>query len=156
MAAEWPWSWTRAPKWYSNMRQQLTGGLTMIFSAEEVHYLQLSADLLSLSSPLLQRKRCYFCTFGGGLAAWGAIMAAVAESHDLTRWQGNYYKHYSQCSSHSESITRAFFCFFSQEEEERCKKMQKMLMRELFLLLLVRELYIKKWKIWRKQRHWFP
>lgn len=39
-------------------------------------------------------------------------MAAVAESHDLTRWQGNYYKHYSQCSSHSESITRAFFCFF--------------------------------------------
>ena len=42
-------------------------------------------------------------------------MAAVAESYDLTRWQGNYYKHYSQCSSHSESITRAYF--FSKEEE---------------------------------------
>ena len=43
-------------------------------------------------------------------------MAAVAESYDLTLWQGNYYKHYSQCSSHSESITRAFFS--PQEEEE--------------------------------------
>lgn len=48
-------------------------------------------------------------------------MAAVAESYDLTRWQGNYYKHYSQCSSHSESITRAYF-FFQRRGEVKGKQ----------------------------------
>lgn len=42
-------------------------------------------------------ERCYFSTFGGALAARGAIMAAVAQSHDQApRCEKIIAKHYSQ------------------------------------------------------------
>lgn len=109
MVAEWPWSWMHAPKWYSNMRQQLIGGLTLIFSAEEVYYLQLSADLLFLSSLFLQWKVLF-------LYIWWLVSSLQGHYSGSCRklWSNtvarNYCKHYSQCSSHCEVNTmRAYF-----------------------------------------------
>lgn len=107
MAAEWPWSWMHSPKWYSNMRQQLVGG--QIFSAEEVHYRQLSADLLFLSSLFLQWKVLflYICWLVSSLQGHYGGSCRKLWSYTVAR---NYYKHYSQYSSHSEeNITRAYF-----------------------------------------------
>ncbi len=70
-----------------NMSQQLIGVLTLIFSAEEVYYPYSFAPIYSSFHRRFCSERCYFCTFGGGSVARGAITVAVAESYDLTLWQ---------------------------------------------------------------------
>lgn len=109
MVAEWPWSWMLAPKWYSNMRQQLIGGLTLMFGAEEFYYLQLSTDLLFLSSLFLQWKLLFLYIWwlvSSLRGHWGGSCRKLWSNTVAT----NYCKHYSQCSSHSElSVMRAYF-----------------------------------------------
>lgn len=82
--AEWPWTLQK----HRNMSQQLIGVLTLIFSAEEVYYPYSFAPIYSSFHRCFCSERCYFCAFGGGSVACGAITVAVAESYDLTPWQG--------------------------------------------------------------------
>lgn len=107
--AEWPWSRTHAPKRHSNVRQQPIGGLTLIFSAEEVYYIQPSTDLLFLSSVFLRWKVLflYICWRVSSLQGHYGGSCRELWSNTVAR---NYYKHYSQCSSHSDvNIMRACF-----------------------------------------------
>lgn len=101
MVAQWPWTWMGAPKWYSNMRQHLTSGLTLISNAGEVYYLQLSTDLLFLSSLFLQRKVLFLYVWWLVSSLWGHCGGSWRELRSNTVAR-NYCKHYSQRSSHSE------------------------------------------------------
>lgn len=146
MVAEWPWSCIHVPKWCSNMRQQLIGGLMLLFSAEKVYYLQLSTDLLSLSSLFLQWKVLFLHIWWLVSSLW-AIVVAVAERYDLTLWQG-IITNTVQLSWWSElNIMRVYFP--RRKRWSRSKKSSlicpqvKMLM-QMFLLLLVHILSLIK------------
>ncbi len=139
IVAEWPWSWIHAPHWYSNMRQLLIGGLTLIFSAGEVHYLQLSTDLLFLSSLFLQWEVLF-------LYIWWLVSSLQGHYGGSCRklWSNtvarNYYKHYSQCSSHSE-VNSTSWAYFSRRGRRKGSKKSflspvKMLIQNILLLLV--------------------
>lgn len=86
-ASNWPWNWMDAPKcssWYSALKGSLITGRA---------FHRLAPPFINVSAC----KRCYFSTFGGALAARGAIMAAVAQSRGAApRCEKIIAKHYSQ------------------------------------------------------------
>lgn len=113
------------------MRQQLTGGLMLIFSVRVVYYIQLSSDLLFIHHCFCS-ERCYFCTFGVRLVACRANTGGSCRELLSNTMARNYYKHYSQCSSHGGvNILRAYF------QIRNVRRKQKMLNLLLLLLPLV-------------------
>lgn len=94
-------------RWYSVQRRFITYSFPPIYSS--FHHCFCS-------------ESCYFCTFGGWLVACGAIVVAVAGKLWSNTVARNYYKHYSQCSSHSEVNSTSWGHSSREEQGERGKQ----------------------------------